>query len=89
MESIILIQFFILLIFKFDLLLYLIFWIYPIISLHMLLMRIRGIAEHGLSKQINKEIQNVQEGLLYTRSFLTPSNITFSIIKDLQCNLGA
>lgn len=72
--NIIIIQFLILLIFKFDLLLYFIFWIYPIIGLHMLLMRIRGIAEHGLSKQINKEIQNVQEGLLYTRSFLTPSN---------------
>jgi len=43
--------------------------------MHMILMRVRGIAEHGLSKQINKKIENVQEGLLYTRSFLTPSSV--------------
>ena len=51
----------------------------------MLLMRIRGIAEHGLSKQINKKIESVQEGLLHTRSFLTPSNeYKFKIIYFLE-----
>ena len=69
-----LIQLLILSVFRFDLLLYLAFWIYPIVGLHMLLMRIRGIAEHGLSRQLDKKVENVQEGLLYTRSFLTPSN---------------
>lgn len=73
--SISLVQFIIFfLVFKFHIINYLIFWIYPIVGPHMLLMRIRGIAEHGLSKQLNLQVQNVQEGLFYTRSFLTPSN---------------
>jgi len=63
----------ILFVFEFNYVNYFIFWLYPIIGPHMFLMRIRGVAEHGLFKQKNIVIKNVQEGLLNTRSFLTPS----------------
>ena len=41
---------------------------------HMFLMRIRGIAEHGLSKQLGKKVFSAKEGQYYTRSFLTSKN---------------
>ncbi len=83
--KILIVQIVILLFFQLNIFYYIIFWIYPIIGPHMLLMRIRGIAEHGLSKQINKKIESVQEGLLHTRSFLTPSNeYKFKIIYFLE-----
>ena len=41
---------------------------------HMFLMRIRGIAEHGLSKQLEKKFYQQKEGQYYTRSFLTSKN---------------
>ena len=40
----------------------------------MFLMRIRGIAEHGLSKKIEYFVTKTSEGLYYTRSFLTNVN---------------
>ena len=40
----------------------------------MFLMRIRGIAEHGLGKKLGYKIQKPSEGLYFTRSFLTGKN---------------
>ena len=57
--------------FRFDLLTYFLFWIYPILGPHMFLMRVRGIAEHGLAKQLHVDVRSPSEGTFYTRSFLT------------------
>lgn len=53
---------------------YVFLWIIPIISPHMFLMRIRGIAEHGLLKQLGIPVPHGRgdQGIFYTRSFLTP-----------------
>lgn len=82
----VLVQFVILLLlFKFDLVNYILFWIVPAVSAHMVLMRIRGIAEHGLAKQIGVEIKNSSDGNFYTRSFLTPKNqYNFSLFTILE-----
>ena len=72
--SLIFIQLVILSIFKFNLFNYFLFWLYPAMGPHMFLMRIRGIAEHGLSKQLGKKVLSAQEGQYYTRSFLTSKN---------------
>ncbi len=53
---------------------YILFWILPAISAHMFLMRVRGIAEHGLSGQLHLQNRSPQEGTYYTRSFFTPQN---------------
>lgn len=72
--SLVFIQFIILSIFQFNLINYFLFWLYPAMGPHMFLMRIRGIAEHGLSKQIGKKVLSAKEGQYYTRSFLTSKN---------------
>jgi len=70
-----LVQLFILMLcFQGNVLLYFLLWIFPAISPHMVLMRVRGIAEHGLSRQLGKTIHVASEGTYYTRSFLTPQN---------------
>lgn len=51
---------------------YVLFWIFPAVSPHMFLMRVRGIAEHGLARQLGKTLHVASEGTFYTRSFLTP-----------------
>ena len=58
-------------IFQFQVFDYILLWIIPAVSPHMFLMRIRGIAEHGLSKQIGVETSRTSEGMFYTRSLLT------------------
>ncbi len=60
--------------FQFNIVNYLLLWIVPASSPHMFLMRVRGIAEHGLAKQVGYPVKNVNGGTLYTRSFLTPRN---------------
>lgn len=60
--------------FQFDIVHYILFWLFPAVSPHMFLMRIRGIAEHGLSKQLNVEIKSPSDGNFYTRSFFTKQN---------------
>ncbi len=61
--------------FQFDVLDYILLWLVPAISPHMFLMRVRGIAEHGLSKQLGvTPITNPAYGEFYTRSFLTSKN---------------
>lgn len=60
--------------FRLNLVLYILLWIIPAVSAHMVLMRIRGIAEHGLPNQLGLEIKNSEIGNFYTRSFLTSKN---------------
>lgn len=59
--------------FQFNVLDYILLWLIPAMSPHMFLMRIRGIAEHGLAGQIGVDVKSVNEGTFYTRSFLTPT----------------
>ena len=68
------VQLIILSLFKFNIINYILFWLYPAMGPHMFLMRIRGIAEHGLNKQLGRKVINSKEGLYYTRSFLTNKN---------------
>ena len=68
------IQLIILSLFGFDIFLYFLFWLYPAMGPHMFLMRIRGIAEHGLAKQLNYHVTKTSEGRYFTRSFLTNVN---------------
>ncbi len=54
---------------------YMILWIAPMITAHMFLMRVRGIAEHGLGLQLG--VTNMDQktvGTFFTRSFGTPVN---------------
>mgnify|MGYP001161105035 FL=1 len=69
-----LVQLIILYLFNFNIIYYFMFWVYPAMGPHMFLMRIRGIAEHGLGKKLGKKILNSNEGRYYTRSFLTDQN---------------
>jgi fatty acid desaturase len=57
--------------FQYHVLHYILLWIIPAISPHMFLMRIRGIAEHGLSKQLGVAVTQGWQGNFYTRSFGT------------------
>ena len=69
-----LVQLIILYLFNFNIINYFMFWVYPAMGPHMFLMRVRGIAEHGLGKKLGKKILNSNEGRYYTRSFLTDRN---------------
>jgi len=66
-----LVQLFILSLFGFNVLNYFLFWIFPLISPHMFLMRIRGLAEHGQSNQLGCKAESNSAGTFYTRSFMT------------------
>lgn len=63
--------------FWFDAVDYALLWLYPAMGPHMFLMRIRGIAEHGLAGQLGVAgaagLDTVTEGTFYTRSFGTPA----------------
>lgn len=61
-------------IFRLNILDYLLLWIIPAATAHMVLMRFRGIAEHGLAKQLSIKIKKPDTGVLYTRSFYTNAN---------------
>lgn len=79
------IQLIVLSLFQFNLINYFLFWLYPAVGPHMFLMRIRGIAEHGLGKKMGVKIQKPSEGLYYTRSFLTKKNpYKFSLISTIE-----
>lgn len=60
------------------------FWIIPAISPHMFLMRIRGIAEHGLPNQLGIDISDNRQGNLYTRSFLSARKVNNSLLSWLE-----
>lgn len=62
------------LLFQWNILHYILLWLIPAMSAHMVLMRFRGIAEHGLPNQLGIKIQRSDDGNLYTRSFFTPAN---------------
>jgi fatty acid desaturase len=74
------IQLFILSLFGFNLKNYLLFWILPLVSPHMFLMRIRGLAEHGQSNQLGCNAETNSVGTYYTRSFLTKVSSYKSLI---------
>lgn len=61
-------------IFHFNLVDYFLLWLFPAASTHMFLMRIRGMAEHGLAGQLGSKVEYGWEGTFYTRSFMTPQN---------------
>ena len=60
--------------FQFQIKDYILLWLVPAISPHMFLMRVRGIAEHGLISQLGKVAELPSQGTFYTRSFLTTAN---------------
>lgn len=74
------IQLIILFLFGFNIENYILFWIIPLVSPHMFLMRIRGLAEHGQSNQLGCKAENNSAGTFYTRSFLTPLNSYKNIV---------
>lgn len=55
-------------IFQFDLITYILLWIVPLISFNMVLLRFRGIAEHGRSLQEGVLIDRPDQGNMYTRT---------------------
>ena len=67
-----LVQLIILSFFSFNIINYFLFWIVPLVSPHMVLMRIRGLAEHGQSNQLACKVETNSAGTFYTRSFMTP-----------------
>jgi len=77
------VQLLILVLFKFNIFHYILFWLYSAMGPHMFLMRIRGIAEHGLSKQMSYIVTRPAEGIYFTRSFLTKVN-TYKYSKILN-----
>jgi len=63
------------LLFHFNLIHYIFLWMVPLLTAHMFLMRVRGIAEHGLGIQLHvPRLDQNNRGTLYTRSFGTPVN---------------
>lgn len=78
-------------VFQFNVLHYAILWLYPAVGPHMFLMRIRGIAEHGLARQIGAEVNRGDQGTFYTRSFSTPKkSYGFPLITWVErCFIGS
>lgn len=71
--------------FQFDVVHYVLLWIVPAATAHMVLMRIRGIAEHGLPRQLCAEIKVGREGSNLTRSFLTSTrSYRVPLLKSLE-----
>jgi len=77
-------QIFLLLFFKMSLINYLLLWIMPLLTVNMFLMRIRGIAEHGLPSQLKLKINLSQEGALLTRSLNTSSSKSNLAAKNIE-----
>jgi fatty acid desaturase len=74
---------------------YLLLWIVPLVTFNMLLMRVRGIAEHGLPGQRNIPIETADQGNLHTRSMVPAkgslsaylvSGVETVLIGSLSCN---
>lgn len=82
------VQLIVLSLFKFNLLNYFLFWIFPLVSPHMFLMRVRGMAEHGQANQLGCGVESTDAGVFYTRSFLTQnSNYQYSFLNYLEKTL--
>ena len=82
-------------VFQFDFKMYCLLWVLPLVSFNMVLLRVRGIAEHGLPNQLGKIILSAEQGKLLTRTMLM-NNETWSdhvlnfveriLIGTLNCN---
>ncbi len=63
--------------FKFNVFHYGFLWFLPLATAHMFLMRVRGVAEHGMGLQLGltqAELEKKTRGMFFTRSFGTPAN---------------
>jgi fatty acid desaturase len=70
---------------------YLLFWALPLVSFNMVLLRVRGIAEHGSPRQLNVNIEAADQGNRYTRSVVGPRGgvvvlVERILIGSLSCN---
>lgn len=70
--------------FQLDFLLYILLWIVPLFTANMVLMRVRGVAEHGLPKQISVVPVDGREGAMLTRTLNSPSAQTSWIGKMVE-----
>jgi len=74
---------------------YLLLWVVPLLTFNMLLLRVRGIAEHGLPGQRRIVIETADQGNRYTRSMVAPKGSLLGyfvstgetlLIGSLSCN---
>ena len=65
---------------------YAVLWLFPACSIHMFLMRVRGLGEHGLGLQLGVPdlMTKKGQGLLYTRSTLWYKNGIFGLLEKLS-----
>jgi fatty acid desaturase len=59
--------------FQFNFVNYILLWAIPVMTFNMVLLRVRGIVEHGLPRQRGMPIEFAEQGNLYTRTVL-PDN---------------
>jgi len=59
------------LVFEFNPVHYVLLWLVPLTTAHMVLMRVRGIGEHGSGVQVGADLEEPNVGTYYTRSFGT------------------
>lgn len=71
-------------VFRMDPFIYFFMWAIPIATFNMVLLRIRGIAEHGLPNQLGVEITSADQGNFYTRSMVGISWIEKLLIGSLS-----
>lgn len=74
---------------------YVLLWMVPLLTFNMILLRVRGIAEHGLPGQRGVIIESADQGNRYTRSMVTSGRsigayltgaIETLLIGSLSCN---
>ena len=71
-------------VFDFDLKLYALLWIVPLFTANMVLMRVRGIAEHGLANQLALVPLNGYEGAMLTRTLNSPESKSSYLTKFIE-----
>lgn len=67
-----------------NILLYFILWVVPLLTVNMFLMRIRGIAEHGMPSQMGIDVKKGLVGILLTRTLNGKLAQTNSLIKLIE-----
>jgi len=77
-------QIIILMILNGNIILYLILWIVPLFTANMVLMRIRGIAEHGMPGQLNFNVTDGNQGKILTRSLNSNHATTNFLSKNIE-----
>ena len=69
---------------------YVLFWALPLITVNMVLLRVRGITEHGAPNQLKIHVQKATEGNFYTRSVVLSTSplslLERFLIGSLACN---